>query len=148
MLRKRLFTNRGFTLMEVMICIVITLMVSLGTIGAIIFTRQSMELDKQTIAALNFCRQMMEVVSRANPHENAGLRELVPFNTPGKFIVATIAVNYYPINHDGTVNWDNPQEGPSNVQPFYVRVTAKWESTGQWARPREVSMQTIVGSGL
>jgi hypothetical protein len=134
--------------MEVMICIVITLMVSLGTIGAIIFTRQSMELDKQTIAAVNYCRQMMEHISRENPQAYAGTRSLVPFNTPGRDIPATITVAYYPIKADGTVNWDEPQDAPSNVEPFYARVTVRWESTGQWTRPREVSMQTIVSSGI
>ena len=58
--------RRGFSLLEVLFALVIVLVVSLSVVGSIIFSRQSMELDKQRIAAYNYCRQFLEAAETNN----------------------------------------------------------------------------------
>src|SRR5437016_2388474 len=114
---------RGFNLLESLFAVVIMVIVCLGTIGAIIYTRQSMELEKQRIAALNYARQVMEAAETSSSVD-AGSKTLVPFNQPGVAITATLTVNYYPIAQDsvGTVAWDSPTSTPSAGVPCLCRV--------------------------
>lgn len=145
-LRRRAQSGRGFTLIEMVFSMVILLVAGVGAIAAIIYTRQSMELDKQRIAALNYCRQAIEAASTLADVE-PGVKQLVPFNAPGLEIQANVEVQYLPINSDGTIYWATPLAARPPDQPVFCRVTVTWESTGSWTRPHRVSMCTIIRAG-
>lgn len=139
--------------MEALFASLITLIVCLGSLGAIVFTRQSMELQKQTISAMNICRDYME---QAHAHINvsAGTVMLDHFDTPGGSTVlnAQAVVDYFPIKNDtsGTIDYDHPLTLPDAVNPFYCRVTVSWEPPGSWGganRVKQVRMMSIVRRG-
>lgn len=142
----RLRPTRGFTLVEMVFSMLILLVAGVGAIGAIVYTRQSMELEKQRLAALNYCRQAIEAASTLADVE-PGVKQLVPFNAPGLEILANVEVEYYPINSDGTIYWATPLAARPPDQPVFCRVSVTWESTGSWSRPRRVSMVTIIRAG-
>ena len=53
---------RAFSLIEAVFAMMVVGTVGLAVIGAVIFSRQSMEIQKQRLAALNYCRQTKSVV--------------------------------------------------------------------------------------
>lgn len=138
--------RRGFTLIESLFSLLITLFVSIGTIAAIIYTRQSMELDKQRVAALNYCRRAMEA-AETNSSIDAGTQTLVPFNDPGTHIDAEVSAEFYAINSDGTINWSTSLSAPPQAQPALCRIKVKWTPSGSWSREQTVQMSTIVRAG-
>lgn len=144
--------NRGTTLVEVMVCMLILLIVGLGVIGSIIYTRQSMELDKQRLAALNYCRQAIESAS-AHATISTGQQLLVPFNTPGsEDMLSTLHLTYYDIittaPDTGKINWDAPLAGAPANRPVFCQVKVTWHPAGSWSsREQKVSMGTIVRAG-
>ncbi len=142
----RLCGRRGVTLLECLISMVIVTMVAIGVISAMVFARQSLELDKQRIAAMNYARQAMEAAN-TNASIDQGTVTLVPFNTPGVEIAANITVNFYSIGTDGTVDWSNVLATPPAGAPAYCRVAVDWTPPGSWSRPQRVSMSTIVRAG-
>lgn len=137
---------RGFSLIEVVLSMLITLMVGLAVVGGIIYSRQAMELDKQRLAALNYARQAMEAV-HTNASIDAGVKTLVPFNAPGLEIEATVEVNFYPVREDGTVEWNNPQPAPLQGRLCLARVTVTWRPGGSASRVQTISMSTLVRAG-
>ncbi|MGC8740472.1 MAG: type IV pilus modification PilV family protein [Candidatus Sumerlaeaceae bacterium] len=138
--------NKGFSLIEVILSMLLTLIVGLAVVGGIIYSRQAMELDKQRLAALNYARQTMEAV-HTNASIDAGVKTLVPFNAPGLEILANVEVNFYPVNDDGTVNWDNPTPAPLQGRLSLCRVTVTWVPAGSASRTQTVSMSTLVRAG-
>lgn len=142
----RLRAKGGFTLIEVLCALVISLVVGLGVIGSIIFTRQSLELEKQRTAALNYARQAMEAAqSRASI--DAGVKTLVEFNTPGTRIEALVSVAFYPVGNNGVVEWASPLPTAPNGSLALCRVDVNWNSCGAWSRPQCVRLQSIVRAG-
>lgn len=145
--------RRGLTLVEVMFCLVIVMMASIGAVGAITYTRLNMELEKQRLAALGYCRQSMEALQSLDA-AFAGTKSLVPFNAPGiEDLNANIQVEYYKINgvddaNPGTVDWNTSMTEPSLEEPVYARVSVSWVPYGSQNRPQEVSMSTIVTRGI
>jgi len=140
--------KRGVTLVETMVCMALLAVVGLGVVGAIIYTRQSMELDKQKIAAMNYCRQMMEVAVSSSSIDASETVTLVPFNAPGLEIAANVTINFYAINNDGTIE-PTPLDAPPNEQLTLCRVTVTWTPAGSWGnRNHQVSMQSIVVGSL
>lgn len=143
--------KQGFTLIEVVFAMVITMIMGLSTIGAIVYTRQSMELDKQRISALNYCRDYME---QAHSHINVSWNQvpLVDFDTPTSSpdLMADVTVEYFPIleNATGTVDFDNPTTMPDAIDPFYCRVSVTWTPPGSWSRPQCVRMASVVRRSL
>lgn len=138
--------GRGFTLVEVVISMVITLIVGLAVVGGIIYSRQAMELDKQRLAALNYARQALEAV-HTNASIDAGVKTLVPFNAPGMEIQATVEVDFYPVRDDGTVDWSAPQPAPLQGRLCLARVTVTWQPAGRASRLQTISMSTLVRAG-
>jgi hypothetical protein len=138
--------------MEVVICMGICAMAGLGTIAAIVFSHQMMELDKQKLAALNFCRQTLEEAGAMSTVHTAGTVTLDPhFNNPGKDLNATITLGYYLFNNDGSVNWETGQVNspPDDGTPVYCRVICQWTPVGSFRGRKngnalEVRMGTIV----
>src|SRR5689334_10989573 len=91
--------QRGFTLLECAVSLLIVLMAGLGTIGGIIYTRQTMELEKQRLAALNWVRMKLEVAAAQSSINYAGEWTLDPvFNSPGNNVNATLRVEYFPVS--------------------------------------------------
>jgi hypothetical protein len=124
------------------------MMACIGTIGAITYTRLNMELEKQRLAALNFCRQSMEALQSLDA-AFAGTKSLVPFNAPGiEDLNANIVVEYFKLNDAGTVDWNLPLNEPLLEEPVYARVSVAWIPYGSQARPQEVSMSTILTRGI
>ena len=126
----------------------IALVMGLGAIAAIIYTRQSMELDKQRLAALNYCRQAMEAA-----HTNAGIntvatRPLVLFNAPGVEVPATIRVLLHPLTSTGAVDWGTTLLAPPSDQPVFCRAQVDWTPSGSWERTQSVSMDSIIRAGV
>lgn len=139
---------RGFTLLEVVICLVIILMAAIGTVAGITYTRLNLELEKQRLAALSYCRQAMEAIQSLDT-ATAGTRLLVPFNSPSiDDLNAALTVEYYDMNDSGTVNFGSPRTEPVLGRPVYARVRVNWVPYGSQARPQEVTMSTIVTRGL
>ena len=140
--------HRGFSLVEVMICLVIVMMAGFATIGAITYTRLNMELEKQRLAALNYCRQAMEAVQSLDD-AYASTKPLVPFNAPGiEDLNANIKVEYYKLQSSGAVDWTTSVTAPLIDQPVFARVSVKWLPYGSVAREQEVSMSTILTRGI
>lgn len=140
--------SRAFTLVEVVCALLIVLILGLGAVGSIIYTRQSLELDKQRLAALNLCRQAMEAA-----HTNAGIntvsvRPLVLFSTPDVEIPATIRVLFHPLSADGAVDWGTILPAPPGDQPVYCRVRVEWLPSGRWARRQAVVMDSLIRAGV
>ncbi len=141
-------TKRAFSLVEVMICLIIVLAAAIGTISAITYTRLNLELEKQRLAALGYCRQAMEAVQSLDT-ASAGTKMLVPFNSPGiEDLNAQLKVEYFALNNDGTVKWSSPLGGPAVNRPVYARVSVQWVPYGSIARNQEVAMSTIVTRGI
>lgn len=140
--------RKAFTLVEALVCMLIVMMASLGTVGAITYTRLNMELEKQRLAALNYCRQAMEAVQSLDD-AYASTKALVPFNAPGiEDLDANITVEYFKLQPTGGVDWATSLAGPLIDQPVYARVTVKWLPYGSTARLQEVVMSTILTRGL
>lgn len=140
--------KRGFTLVEVMICMVITFIVGISTIGCILYARRSLEMDKQRLAAMNYCREAME---RAMTLQDSpeGTRELAIFNNPNvSSVTANLTVEYYPVNLNGTVDWSTPLATPHLNQPTFVRVSVNWNPGGLLNRPQSYSLQGLITRGL
>ena len=136
------------TLVEVVICLLIVMMAAIATIGAITYTRLNMELEKQRLAALNFCRQSMEAMQSLDT-AYAGTKSLVPFNAPGiEDLDANIAVEYFKLNDNGTVDWNTSLTAPLLEEPVFARVSVSWVPYGTQARPQEVSMSTVLTRGI
>jgi len=138
--------TRAFSLIEVVLSMLLTLLVGLAVVAGIIFSRQAMELDKQRLAALNYIRQAMEAV-HTNASIDAGVKTLVPFNAPGMEIQATVEVNFYPVQDDGTVDWAYPTPAPHQGRLCLCRVTVTWLPAGSGSRTQTVSMSTLVRAG-
>jgi len=138
--------TRAFSLIEVGLSMLLTLLVGLAVVAGIIFSRQAMELDKQRLAALNYIRQAMEAV-HTNASIDAGVKTLVPFNAPGMEIQATVEVNFYPVRDDGTVDWADPTPAPLQGRLCLCRVTVTWLPAGSSSRTQTVSMSTLVRAG-
>ena len=142
--------RRAFTLVEVIICMIIVLAAGIGTIAAIIYSRLNMELEKQRLAALNYCRQSLEAIQSLDD-AYASTKTLVPFNAPGiEDLNANVKVEYYRLNANGTVDWNTSPTLTSALfdAPVYARVSVKWLPYGSQARQQEVSMSTIVTRGI
>lgn len=145
---KLLGNKRGFTLVEVVICMMITFIAGLSTVGAILYARRSLEMDKQRLAAMNYCREAME---RAMTLQDSpeGTRELAIFNNPSiGSISANLSVEYYAVNLNGTVDWSNRLSTPHLNRPTYIRTTVNWIPTGLVARPQSYSLQGLITRGL
>ncbi|AXA35587.1 MAG: type II secretion system protein [Candidatus Hydrogenedentota bacterium] len=138
--------NKGFSLVEATVSMLLTLIVGISVIGGMVFTRQSMELDKQRLAALNYARQALEA-AHTNASIDAGVKTLVPFNAPGLEIEATVTVTFYPVRDDGTVDWDNPQPAAIYGRLTLCRVTVSWQPPGSSSRVQTISMSTLVRAG-
>lgn len=140
--------RRGFTLIEVVICLIIVLAAGIGTVAGITYTRLNLELEKQRLAGLNYCRQAMEAIQSLDTAQS-GVKRLVPFNSPGiEDLDATLTVSYFDMNEDGSVDFSSPRTGPAINKPVYARVAVSWVPYGSKARPQEVNMSTIVTRGL
>ncbi len=149
-------TRSAFSLLEVLFAMAITLVAGLTVVASIIYSRQSMELNKQQMAAMNYCRRYLELaVSMINEPVAENLT-LVPFNTPGLEIDALLTTQYYRVRSDGTVDWDTPRSQPVLIPAdpadaqltFYVRVTASWIPPGRMSRLQQVQLGAIVRKGV
>lgn len=138
--------RRGFTLIETMLSMGIVAITSLGVVSAIIYTRQSLELDKQKMAALNYARQTMEA-ALTNSSIDAGARTLVPFNQPGLEIEAAVVVEFFRVGSDGSIQWNDPLASAPLDMPALCRVTVSWTPAGSWSRPQMVRLTSIVRAG-
>lgn len=152
--------RRGFTLVESVFAMVILMIGGLAAVGAVVYTRQSMELNKQQFAALHYCRRTLERVS-ALGSVTGGTVSLVPFNAPGLEIDADVRTEFFPFDTDGAVDWSSPalevdsssteismQDLSPPGAPYLCRVTVEWLPSGSWARPQAISMQTVVRRGV
>jgi type II secretory pathway pseudopilin PulG len=137
---------RAFSLIEAVFAMLLVGATGLAVIGAVIFSRQSLEIQKQRIAALNYCRQTLEA-AQTNASIDSGQKTLVPFNAPGLEIEANVSVVFYPLNSNGSVNWGSPQPAAPHDQPAFCRVSVDWTPAGSWSRPQKVSMSSIVRVG-
>ncbi len=133
----------GFSLLETMFSMLIMLMMGLGVISGIVYTRQSMELDKQQLAALSYARRTMEEAQNTTSMLNAEEMTLVPFNAPGLEIKASVDVNFFKIKPDGTVD-PTPLKSVDPRTLTLCRVTVKWTPAGRWSKERTVSVQSLV----
>jgi type II secretory pathway pseudopilin PulG len=142
-------SNRsGFTLIESIFAMIITMIAGLGTISAIIFTRQAMELDKQRLAALNYARQYMEQAISHNTVAPVANELLVPFNTPGvENLESRVEVEYFPIDGDGRVVWAEPQVAAQAARPMFCRVSVSWHPPGSFARMQMIRINAIIRAG-
>lgn len=124
------------------------MMAAVATFSAVTYVRLNLELEKQRLAALNYCRQGMELVqSLRTVHSDT--KSLVPFINPDlKDLDADLKVEYYKLNPNGSVNWSSPLATPSNEDPTFAQVTVSWVPYGSMARPQAVSMSTILTMGI
>lgn len=140
----------GFSLLEAVIAMGITLIICVGVIASVIFSRQTMELDKQRIAAHNYCRQFLET-AETGLSTTAGITTLVPFNAPGaEDLKSNVAVEFYPITTDNRIGYSSPI--PANAPPpqgtlVVCRVVVTWYPPGSWSRQQRVQMSTLVRAG-
>jgi type II secretory pathway pseudopilin PulG len=137
---------KAFSLIEAVFAMMVVGTVGLAVIGAVIFSRQSMEIQKQRLAALNYCRQTLEA-AQTNASIDAGTKTLVPFNAPGLEIEANVSVVFFQLNSDGSVNWGSPQMAAPHDAPALCRVRVEWTPAGSMSRPQMVSMSSIVRVG-
>jgi len=147
-LRSGLVKQRGFTLVEVVICLLIVLFAAMGAVAAITYTRLNMELEKQRLSALGYCRQAMEAIQSLDTAV-PGSKRLVPFNNPNiSDLDATLELTFHEVQADGTI--DNATTTPELLvnRPVYTKVTVRWLPYGAVNRPQEVSMATIVTRGI
>lgn len=139
----------GFSLLETTFVMGIMLIIGLSVIAGIVYTRQSMELEKQRLAALSYCRRTMEEAQNCiNSPIDAGTMTLVPFNAPGLEIAATIGLSYFRVNADGSIDGNNPLVAPPNDSLTMCRVTVRWTPGGSWSREQRVSLQCLVTGGM
>lgn len=139
--------RRAFSLLELVFSLLITLLIGLGMVGAVIYTRQSMELDKQRLSALNYCRQTMEA-AQTNASINTDYRKLVEFNAPAQDILATIHVHFHPLDVNGIAQWDTVLTAAPGDQPVLCQVTVSWRPSGRWDRPQSLTMTSIIRAGV
>ncbi len=139
---------RGHTFVEVMITMVIVMITAIGTISAIVYSRINMELEKQRVTALNYCRQSMEAI-QALDDAFASTKVLVPFNAPGvEDLNANVTIEYFKLNTNGTVDWNTSMTAASLDEPVFTRVSVAWVPYGSLTRPQEVSMSAVITRGI
>lgn len=153
----------GFSLLEMVFAMLVLMVTGIGAIAAVVYTRQSMELEKQRLTALNYARQAMERASTLSFY-HVGTVSLVPFNAPGIEIRATVTTEFYPLQSNGAVDWNSPlsstivatddPEFPYRIsdippgKPYLCSVRVEWTPSGSWSRPQSVSVQGIIRRGL
>lgn len=146
-LRAPVKKRRGFTLIETVFSMGLLLLSGLAVVGAIIWSRHMMEINKQTLTAMNYARQMLELAGTNSSTNSIQDMIIMRFNDPGRNVPADVSLEYFPITPDGTVDWDNPTSTAIQSQPTYCRVTLRWNSAGMMGRERSVTMATIVRAG-
>lgn len=134
---------RGYSLLETCFALGIMLIMGLGVIGGIIFTRQTMELDKQRNAALAYARKTMEEAQNTSSMLDAGSMTLIPFNAPGLEISAAVGVSYFEVNTNGTLS-TTPIDSPPPRSLTLCRVTVLWNPAGSWSRQQQISVQGLI----
>lgn len=136
----------GFSLVEVVFCMAILALLGIAVLNSIVYTRQSMELEKQRLAAINYARQIIEAAETPSSIP-AGKVTLVPFNAPGLEIQADLAAEFYALKDDGTVDWSACYSDPPGGKPAFCRVSVSWTPPGSRSRPQKITMSTIVRAG-
>lgn len=138
---------KGFTLVEIACSMMMASFLGLSVISGTMLVRQASDLDKQRLAAMNYCRQALESAI-AGATAVTGRRELVPFENSKSSMLADVNVTFYPMNTNGTVNWASPQSIASSTGPTLCRVAVQWRPAGSWSRPQQLSMSTLVRNGI
>lgn len=137
MLRSR---RRAFTLIEVLFAISIVAMGILGAVGATLFVRESLEIDKQRLIALNHARRQVERIRR-NLFTNVSDQSVTidNFNTPDNpddDLVGTLHTHVWRVNADGSVG------NPVTTFPLEERERVLVEIDVAWQRLGRMSANT------
>jgi hypothetical protein len=130
-----------------MICLIITFISGIAVIGSILYSQRSLELDKQRLAAMNYCRQAFEQATTFQT-VTVGSRVIESFNNNASDLVGNLTEEFYSLNDDGSVNWDDPRTEASLQKPTYLRVTINWMPQGTIERPQTFTMEGLVTKDL
>lgn len=137
--------QRGFSLLEAIFAMIITLITALAVVGSIIASRYALELDKQKLAAFNYVRQFIEAAETGNSIPPQSDQRLIPFNAPGVEDLGSRAFcEFFRLNNDNTVNWTPITPNPGEL--VLCRVRVRWEPQGT-SREQTVSLMTLVRTG-
>lgn len=138
-------SNKGFTLVEVCICLLIFMIGALSVAGSIVYARKTLEINKQRLAAMNLARKNMEAIM-SHDAAPSGTKSVSLLNSDA--YNATVQVEYYGIKIDGSIDWNLVKLGPSLEEPTYARVSVQWHSIGVYDRTHRYSLQALVTKGL
>ena len=127
---------------------IITFISGMAIIGSILYSQTSLELDKQRLAAMNYCRQAFEQATTFQT-VTVGSRTIESFNNSAiGDLIGQLTEEFYSLNEDGSVNWDDPRTEASLQKPTYLRVTVTWMPQGSINRRQTFSMEGIVTKDL
>lgn len=141
----------GFTLVESLIAMLIVAMSSIGTVSAVIYSRNLAEYDKQRLSAISVARRYIEEAQRHVTLAGLTINSLPldDFNTPDDLtddLNATLERHVYALNADGSRGAEVVNPAAIDLSNLYeVVVTVSWERTGNRSgRPVTEELQTYI----
>jgi type II secretory pathway pseudopilin PulG len=127
--------HRAFTLAEVLFAVAIVAFSVIGALGAILFIRESLEIDKQRVIALNHARRQVELIRR-NLFTNISSQTVVidNFNTPNDptdDLTGTLTTRAWDVLPDGQVDAEVTTFPLEERKRVLVEVAVTWNRLGR-----------------
>ncbi|NUP90036.1 MAG: prepilin-type N-terminal cleavage/methylation domain-containing protein [Candidatus Sumerlaeia bacterium] len=140
---------RGFSLVEVLFATVIVAVGVIGTFSSLLFVRESLEIDKQRLIALNHARRQVELIRR-NLFTSISDQSVVidNFNTPDNpndDLLGTMRTRIWEVESDGTLGGAVTTFPLEERQRVLVEVDVAWQRLGRMsARDARETLRTYV----
>jgi type II secretory pathway pseudopilin PulG len=125
----------GFTLVEALIAVVIAALSITSSVTAVLFLRDSLEVEKQRLIALNHARRQVELIRR-NLFTSVSQQSVVldNFDTPENpedDLTATVSTNVWNVNPDGSTGSSVTAFPLEQRRRVLVEVDVAWRRTGR-----------------
>lgn len=125
----------AFTLVEVIFAVAIVAFSVMGSISSIIFIRETLEIDKQRLIALNHARRQIELIRR-NVFTNISAQSVVidNFNTPENpddDLLGQLNTRVWDVNTDGTLGAEVISFPLEERRRVMVEVAVTWNRLGR-----------------
>jgi type II secretory pathway pseudopilin PulG len=141
----------GFSLVEVLVAVVLVTVAVIGTISSLLFIRETLDVDKQRLIAINHARQQMEV-ARRNLYPSLGFDSTIlidNFNTPtvtADDVTAELSTQAWVIETDGSLTEVTTQNQLEDGRMLLLQVEIEWNrGAGRRSETREREvLQTYV----
>ncbi|MBN1478576.1 type II secretion system protein [Candidatus Sumerlaeota bacterium] len=134
-MRLSLSSRVGYSLVEIIFAMAIVAFVVVGTLSSLLFVRETLELDKQRLIALNHARRQVELIRR-NVFTDISSQSVVidNFNTPDNpedDLVGQMTTRVWTVNQDGSLGSEVTSFPLENRHRVLVEVAVSWSRLGR-----------------